>query len=349
MHSKKTVAVPPGATIRDQLENRGMSQKDFALHMGMTEKHISRLINGEVQLTPDVSLRLENVLGISADFWGNLEARYQLKLARVKKELEDEQEEEFVAKFPYAKLARGGWLPKTNIIQERILNLRNFFEVAKLDIINSLKIPGIAFRRVNENNESDYTSAVWAQKAKLEARKVETAPINIQKLKKEINQIRELSILDASEFGGKLKNILADCGVAIVFLPHISGSFMHGASFLDGKKIILGLTVRGRDADIFWFSLFHELFHIIDGHISKPEGANAEDEIMANDFAKDILICPKAFEEFINFTSFNESDIVRFAKENSIDPGIVLGRLQKEQYVRYDQFRNLRTQIEIVQ
>ena len=62
------VAIPPGFTIKEQLINRNMNQKEFAIRMGMSQKHISRLINGEVQLTIDVALRLESVLGVDAKF-----------------------------------------------------------------------------------------------------------------------------------------------------------------------------------------------------------------------------------------------------------------------------------------
>ena len=57
--SRSFIATPPGATIKEQLLDRGLSQKEFSVRMGMSEKHISKLINGEVQLTPDVAVRLE--------------------------------------------------------------------------------------------------------------------------------------------------------------------------------------------------------------------------------------------------------------------------------------------------
>ena len=66
--SRTYIATPPGATIREQLEDRMMSQKEFALRMDMSEKHISRLINGEVMLTQDMAMRLEMVLGLPARF-----------------------------------------------------------------------------------------------------------------------------------------------------------------------------------------------------------------------------------------------------------------------------------------
>lgn len=83
IRSKTVIATPPGTTIKEQLINRGMSQKEFAVRMDMSEKHISRLINGEVQLTPDVAMRLEMVLGVPAHFWSNLESIYREKLAKI--------------------------------------------------------------------------------------------------------------------------------------------------------------------------------------------------------------------------------------------------------------------------
>lgn len=84
--SYSTIAIPPGATIKEQLEYRNISQKNFAVRMALSEKHISQLINGEVQLTPDVSERLEMVLGMPSSFWNNLEAIYRANLIKIEAE-----------------------------------------------------------------------------------------------------------------------------------------------------------------------------------------------------------------------------------------------------------------------
>lgn len=83
LESDTYIATPPGETIREQLADRGLTQKEFAVHMNLSEKHISKLINGEVQLTQDVANRLESVLGVPASFWNNLESIYREKLAKV--------------------------------------------------------------------------------------------------------------------------------------------------------------------------------------------------------------------------------------------------------------------------
>ena len=86
VRSRSFIATPPGATIKEQLNEKGMSQREFAARMDMSEKHISKLINGEVQLTPEVAVRLEVVLGVPAKFWNNLEAVYREKLIKVEAE-----------------------------------------------------------------------------------------------------------------------------------------------------------------------------------------------------------------------------------------------------------------------
>lgn len=105
IQSKHTIAVPPGATIREQLADRDMSQKEFASRMGLSQKHISQLINGEVRLTPDVAVRLESVLGIPAQFWNNLEAIYQEKLIKAKEENDMDEDIELAKHFPYSEMA----------------------------------------------------------------------------------------------------------------------------------------------------------------------------------------------------------------------------------------------------
>jgi len=342
-HGVHSIAIPPGETIREMLADRQMSQGEFATHMDITEKHTSRLINGKVELTHDMALKLEFVLGMPASFWNGLESGYREELARIKIELEDEQELEFMKKFPYPKIAKIGLLPKTKKAQEKIINVRKFFEVVKLPIINDLKIANVAFRKSGENSESDYTLTAWLQAAKVAARKIETKTINIQLLINKINEIRSLTILDPVDFEIKLKNILADCGVALVFLPHIDGSRLNGASFVDGKKIILGLTVRGKYADKFWFSLFHELYHVIEKHIYSETGATEEEERYADEFAKNTLISTTDFSNFIsNRNEFYQNDIIEFAKKINILPSIVVGRMQIEKCIPFNCFNELK-------
>ena len=76
----KTIAIPPGATIREMLDDRKMSDTVFAFRMVMNLAEAEALIQGKTRLTDRIAYRLELVLGPPAKFWTNLEAIYRKKL-----------------------------------------------------------------------------------------------------------------------------------------------------------------------------------------------------------------------------------------------------------------------------
>lgn len=86
VRSRHIIATPPGATIREQLDDSEMTQKELASFMEMPEKQVSELINGEIHLTPEIAMKLESVFGVPASYWCNLEIIYRAKLQEIVKE-----------------------------------------------------------------------------------------------------------------------------------------------------------------------------------------------------------------------------------------------------------------------
>ena len=347
VRSRRYIATPPGATIKEQLNNRGMSQKEFAARMDMSEKHISMLINGLVQLTPETAVRLETVLGVPAKFWNNLEAIYREKIIKAEEENAIEEDAEIAKQFPYNEMAELGWVPETRKTKEKVVNLRRFFEIVKLSLLESGKITRIACRRLAITEKSDLALMAWAQEAKIRARDIQTSPINVKALISAVPEIRKMTVLKPEIFCPQIEKHLADCGIALVFLPHLKGSFLQGASFVDGKKIVVGLTARGKDADRFWFSLFHELAHIVLGHVGNPDGTSEEDEKAADKWAADTLIAPEDFEAFKKSGDFSRESVLRFSEAQGIAPGITVGRMQKEYMINFNVLNDLKEKYEI--
>lgn len=348
VRSRSYIATPPGATIKEQLNDRGMSQKEFAARMDMSEKHISKLINGDVQLTPETAVKLEMVLGVPAKFWNNLEAIYREKIIKAEAESAMDADVEIAKQFPYSEMAKFGWVPETREAKEKVINLRRYFEVVELSLLENTQITRIACRRLAITEKSDLALMAWAQEAKIRARSIQTAPINIKRLISAMSELRKMTALKPKEFCPKIKKCLADCGIALVFLPHLKGSFLQGASFMDGSKIVVGLTARGKYADKFWFSLFHELAHIVLGHVGQPNGISEEDEKAADKWSGDTLIISEAFEAFRKDRDYSERSVLQFAKEQEIAPGIVVGRMQMEGMIQYSMLNNLKEKYEIV-
>lgn len=80
MKNNTVIATPPGATIKEQLEDRCIGKEAFAAMMEMSEQKMSSLLDGRIPLTEEIAARLETVLGVPAQFWNNLETIYREKL-----------------------------------------------------------------------------------------------------------------------------------------------------------------------------------------------------------------------------------------------------------------------------
>lgn len=344
LESRNYIATPPGVTIKEQLDDRGMSQKEFASRMGLSEKHISRLINGEVHLTPDVAERLEMVLDIPARFWNKLEAIYQEKLVKAKRENELDEEKELAKNYPYNKLVDWGMVPLTSKWEEKILNLCKFFGVSSLKLLKNKELMPVACRKLSDTRKSTFIMLTLAQYAKLKARKINVAPFYADTLRNKLSAIRELTTYSTTDFNKILVDILKSCGIVLIYLPKIDGSFLHGITFYDSNtnKIVIGITMRGKYADRFWFSLFHEIAHIILGHIYKKDGTTFTDEKEADNLAANILIPVTSIENFYQKHDYSINAIKHFAHSIGVGTDIVIGRLQNDGKIPYNQLNEFK-------
>jgi len=76
----RDLIIHPGETLIELLETRNMKQKELAYRTGFSEKHISEIVNGKAVITSKFAVSLENVFDISAKFWLNLQANYDIEL-----------------------------------------------------------------------------------------------------------------------------------------------------------------------------------------------------------------------------------------------------------------------------
>ena len=74
--------IPPGEILAEEIEARGMTQRELATKLGQPPQVINEIICGKKAITPDTAIGLCLVLGIEASYWMNLETDYQMTLAR---------------------------------------------------------------------------------------------------------------------------------------------------------------------------------------------------------------------------------------------------------------------------
>ena len=340
MDSKSYIAVPPGESIREQLDMRYMSQKEFALRMSMSEKHVSNLLNGKVSLTNEVANRLERVLGVPARFWNRLETLYREDLRKVEAENLADKEVNFIDSFPYNDMVKVHMVEKAGNHVEKHVNLCQFFEVANLSVLDDARVWPIACRQLGDTDKAMRAKLVVAQYAKLQARNISVDSYKRDTLDKALRTLKEYTTYKSFDFFDQIQTILARCGIALVLVPHIPGSFLQGLSFMDSgsKKIVVGITLRQKRADVFWFTLYHELVHVMEGHLDRVEALCSDDESLADTMAGNWLIDSEAYHAFANQSRLSIREIQEFADEQKIGVSLVIGRLQKDKIIGYNQF-----------
>lgn len=72
----------PGYILKAELKERGIKQKNFAEMIGMRPSHLSALLHGGRNISPQLSKRLETVLGTPASVWLQLQNNYNLDMLR---------------------------------------------------------------------------------------------------------------------------------------------------------------------------------------------------------------------------------------------------------------------------
>lgn len=342
MTNKQTVsdlAIPPGEYLEEVLSELGLQQSELARRMGRPPQLVNEIIKGEKTITPETSIQLEAVLGVPAYFWGNLESEYRLIKANQAEVENITSEIPLLDKFPYIELSKLELVEKTRDSLKKVNNLRRFFGVASLSNLEGIKEYSPAFRQSTRNEISHESLASWLRAGSIIARKIECSAYNKDILKSKLDEIKSLTKEeDANIFLPKLKLVLQDCGIALVVIPHFKKTQTTGATFwLSKDKAVLMMSLRGSWADIFWFSLFHELGHILlhdkrhtflENGVSNPEWKKQEDE--ADDFAQKTLIPSIEFKEFISSCDFSYFAISAFAEKIGVPAGVVTGRLQHE-------------------
>jgi len=338
--------IPPGEFLEEVLEDLGMGKDELAKRMNRPPAKLSAIFKGDKTITPDTALQLEKVTGVPANIWTGLESEYRLTLARLqeqKEELKRKRETPLITKFCYNELAKLGYVERKTKPSEKVEKLQNFLGVTSLNNLDNIRRYQPLFRQnVNRKYRVSPEALIsWLRIGEKQAYKIETNKFDTEKLHSLISELREMTTKSPEKFQRKILKKFSDAGVALIIVPHFPKTYAHGASFwLNKNKAVLMITIRGRWADMFWFSLLHELGHIL--LHSKQQVFIESDKVdfivqnlenEADKFASDNLISSTEYENFIEQDKFYKMEILRFAKKIGVHPGIVVGRLQHDKII----------------
>jgi HTH-type transcriptional regulator/antitoxin HigA len=328
---EERLAAAVAGLIYDARKHAGLNQKQLAEKIGTTQSVISRLEDADYGRH---SLRM---LQRIADALGQkLEVRFVGDEIETTSSVAPSADVDWlVDNCPAREMAKRDWIPQWNTAQEMRRNLFAFFGPAP-------RLAGAVRLRGTRAKDADNAAlTAWLTKLETAADDVDVPKLSPRRLREALPELPRLSVCQ----DGPVRAVewLERRGVPCVFVRHLPKTYVDGAAFVrdDGRPSI-GLSLRHDRLDNFWFTLLHELAHvllhrgdvaiqpIVDQEIERQSDDACEDE--ANAFAQGSWVQDSAWRDFRRTTHDRPrlADISAFASDLGVSAALVAGRLRFE-------------------
>jgi HTH-type transcriptional regulator / antitoxin HigA len=341
--------ISPGRILERELKSRGWTQRDLAAIMDRPVQVINEIIRGNKQITPDTAIELAAALSTTPVFWTNLETSYRLHLAQQTQSDRDQliaRRSKLFSSVPLAELVRRSWIAATDDIDALEQAVCTFLGTSSLDEMPELSV---AFRHAVERSPELNAKIAWVRRVELLGRTQHVGSFDPEQLRRAISNI--VSCAANIQRIQEVPDMLRALGIRFVIVRHLPKTYIDGAVCdLQQVNPIVALTLRYDRVDSFWFTLLHELAHLVLGHqdthlddLDDQAHITAEQEQQANMQASTWLVDPRALETFVARTRpfFSRAKLLHFAAQQRIHPGIVVGQLQRRGELPYTHLRAL--------
>jgi len=343
----------PGIELQRILKEKGISQSDFAVRIGIALPLLNNYIKGNRNFNINLALSLEAADIEKADYWMKKQIEYQLGNAR--NNAEDEQRKIWQK---IGNLVPTPFFFKEEIIKNDIQNdIKKIFDIYNVkniealeSLVNNFKFQH--FRKSSAFQENRINTIGWSILAEYKASQLEGVKKFDIKNKNLIIQELNKCFLNNTKTLKKTKAILTKYGIKFLTLDRPPKTPVDGKSFMSGDNPAIVLTLKYKRLDNFAFTVLHELGHVF-LHLHKEKYKNHSfftnnadnklEEFEANVFARNMLIDEKSWEKFrLNFEyRFTDDAIYSFSNKIKVHPAIIRGRVCFE----YNEYYKKRSKI----
>lgn len=330
----------PGEYIKEELDERGLSQRDLAYIIGVTEQTVSKIIAGKSGVSPEMAKLLGAAFDVSPDLFANLQRAFDMSRAK-DPDPGVVQRARLSSAYPVREMISRGWLGEGLVDGAHTMRaLASFFEVDGEDEIPHLKHAA----KKTRYDEILPEQLAWLFRVRQIARGMPTVGYSEKALRDALSKLK--TFLGEPTEARQVPRLLADCGVRFVLCEALPKMKADGVCFwLDKQSPVIGMSLFYDRIDNFWFVLRHEIEHvlnkdgqdyaIIDSDLQSPSSEEQTElppeEVRANRAAADFCIPKDKFDSFFirKAPFFSERDVLAFAKRVETHPGIVVGQIQK--------------------
>ena len=341
----------PGDHILESITEKEWSQEQLAYVLNVSPKYVSEIINHKKLLTIELIIKLSTVFGQDPSLLMEMDNIYRLKIAmdeKLENENKDLKRKTFIANLlPYHEFIKKGWVAKVSSALEmeqelsKFYGVKNFSEVEhKIQSFQKNSNASLKQSEILKKTAKENSVIAWLVTAKFLAKQnnVQNAYDEI-KAKKILDNIPSYTTDETQGIDYFIKD-LNDAGIQFITLPHFQKTYVDGAAILNENNRLIVYSARHDRLDNFWFTMAHELVHIIK-HLNSENNYIADDlddhsnrqeanEVEANKIASEKLLIKDIvnfFENPKNKEAYLEQKVLECSRELKIHKSIVVGML----------------------
>lgn len=332
----------PGAYIKEEMEERGWSQRDLAFILGCSEQAINPILNGKRGISPEMAKALGEAFDVPAEFFANLQQAYDLAQAR-KPDPSVAARRQMQTAYPIREMIRRGWMEQTDAAM-LATQLTRFFEVPDPGLIPYFA--HAAKKSSYEERDVPPAQLAWLYRVRQIAKSISVPKYSEKALRQAVRDDLP-ALLHAPDEVKYVPKILMECGVRFVLVEKLPNAKIDGVCFWLDDAPVIGMSVQHDRIDNFWFVVRHEIEHvlngdgqdeeIIDSDLENVSTSISEEERVANDAASNFCAPKDSLDSFMlrKKPFYYEKDVVAFARVLERHPGIVIGQMRRR-LNRYD-------------
>lgn len=259
---EELIAFHPGYYVREIIENQEMTQDELAKRLQTSGKYVSDLLNGRINLTDEMALKLSIVFGTSTELWLNLNKSYIEKKLEIERRIKVEEECKLIQEVDYSFWTDLGLVESVKRATDKVKELQKYLRVASLGVLVQKDFL-VQYNKSMESEVNIFNANAWVQTAINIGREMKVQPFDKKKLTITLPQIRKIIGQSREEYLPQLTDILGECGVAFMVLPNLKNCGINGVvKWINKEKVIVAINSRCNTPDDFGYALFHELGHV---------------------------------------------------------------------------------------
>lgn len=344
---KPFISLGPGQYIKDFLEDRGWSQEELAELIDLSPKQLSQIINDKVRITIETARLLGKAFETSAELWINLDTQYRLSIdSDSKKEHATERKLKIIKRMPASEIIKKGWFPGEKTAEGYENLYRSIWSTDPDDnsVYEKSRHTYCAWQKKDTSEYTNNYTLTWKKVAEIKSKNIKVSKYDKKKL--EDIACRYSRYTAMKDGVARFVADLNEAGIKFFVLSHVSKTYLDGACFFHEDNPVIVFTGRYDRVDNFWFTLAHEIAHVLlhldkkkcdaflDDIVDRVDGDEREKEADAK--AEEMLRVGEIFQKaqpYLNY--FSEIKLKEIADELQIEESVILGVLQYKGHVDY--------------